>query len=62
MVSFGEGAHQPKSVDCLRCWSGFPQPHKGCTGLLHAEFEDESFDGYFLSYRCDACDETEEPA
>lgn len=47
--------------DCPGCWSeSFPVPC-GCGGLVHAEFEDESWDSVMLSYRCDRCGSTERP-
>lgn len=52
--------HAVGSLDCDGCWSGFPQPctEPDCTGLVHAEFEDESWDDYWLTYRCDRCGST----
>lgn len=52
--------HTIGDPDCKGCWSGFPVPceEEGCGGLVHAEFEDESWDSYWLSYGCDRCEST----
>lgn len=55
--------HIVGDLDCKGCWSGFPVPctEEGCGGLVHAEFEDESWDSYWLSYGCDRCGSTDRP-
>lgn len=51
--------HVGGDPECGWCWSGYPKPHEDCTGLLHASFGDENYDGdYWLYYRCDVCGDT----
>ncbi len=46
---------------CDACWSGYPKlcETPECNGLVHASFEDENWDGYWLYTRCDRCGESE---
>lgn len=57
--------HYVGREDCPGCWSdAWPVSceTEGCGGLVHAEFEDENYDGdYWLSYRCDRCGSTDRP-
>lgn len=55
--------HPVGDPNCKSCWSGFPKEctEEGCGGLVHAEFEDESWDDYWLTYRCDRCGSTSSP-
>ena len=39
---------------CKECWRGYPRTCE-CGGLIHAEFGDEGFDGYYLVYHCEKC-------
>ncbi len=52
---FGEATdpHQVGSTDCDACWKG--PFHCDCGGLIHYEFGDESWDGYWLYSKCDQC-------
>lgn len=62
----GEGLyeHHVGNEYCTTGWCGetFPRPHWEdfyCTGLVHADFGDESSDGdYWLHTKCDECGET----
>lgn len=45
--------------DCEGCWRGYPVPCD-CGGLIHAEFGDETEDGYWLLTKCDLCGEPED--
>ena len=67
---FGEHlGHQHRIGDpnCDEGWcSGqgfsYPKPCEttdGCPGLVHANFGDESWDGYWLYTKCDVCGEPE---
>lgn len=49
--------HQVGNPECPECWSGFPKPCD-CGGLVHASFQEESWDGYSLYERCDKCGES----
>lgn len=55
--------HMVGNIDCDVGWcqgnTGFPAKHKDCGGLIHAEFGDESFDGYWLYKKCDKCGKTD---
>lgn len=51
--------HQAGCDDCDSCWGGYPRQHEECTGLMHASFGDESYDGYWLYTLCDVCGERE---
>jgi hypothetical protein len=62
----GEGMYQHRTGDpaCDEGWCGgdYPKPceAEGCTGLVHADFGDEDYDGdYWLHTRCDRCGEAE---
>lgn len=46
---------------CAGVYGVFPHPcgRKECTGLMHAEFFEEDWDGYYLSTKCDVCGEPE---
>lgn len=51
--------HEAAERRCAECWGGWPKPCE-CGGLVHAEFEDESWhaDGdvsVHLRYACDRC-------
>ncbi len=48
--------HEVGNKECSKCWSGFPKKCK-CGGLIHAEFGDESYDGYWLYKKCDKCND-----
>lgn len=46
---------------CCEGWCGghgYPKPCS-CGGLIHADFGDEGFDGYWLYTKCDTCGESE---
>jgi hypothetical protein len=66
MSSWG-GKHvlvKSEEEECKACWScSWPKkcPDPECNGFVHAEFEDESYDGYWLSYRCSWCGSTDSP-
>ena len=53
-------AHEIGDEDCSSGWCGgassYPRKCK-CGGLIHAEFGDEDWDGYWLYKRCDRCGE-----
>ena len=55
--------HQAGNPECPECWGDFPREctEEGCGGLVHAEFGDESWDGYWLYYLCDRCESTSSP-
>jgi hypothetical protein len=55
--------HAEGDLDCGECWSDFPTacPDPSCPGHLHAEFGDESWDGYYLLFKCDICEDTSAP-
>jgi len=59
-----DGAEHPTEEDCKECWSGFPVPctNEGCDGLVHAVFGEESWDDYWLFYKCTKCGDTGEPS
>ena len=61
---FGDYVHRRADPSCSLGWCGaarYPKPctEPGCTGLVHANFGEESWDGYSLNTRCDACGESE---
>jgi hypothetical protein len=47
---------------CASCWSGFPRAclRDGCTGLVHQQYFDESWDSVQFIYRCTVCGDDEE--
>lgn len=49
--------HESEGTDCPTCWPEYPRTctQEGCDGLVHAEFGDESWDDYWLFYRCLKC-------
>lgn len=47
--------HDAHNSDCSSCWSGFPKLCANCGGLVHAQFGEESRDGYTLIKKCDGC-------
>jgi hypothetical protein len=54
--------HEIGNKDCECGWcgsNGYPLPctTDGCTGLVHADFGDETEDGYWLYTKCDVCGE-----
>lgn len=56
--------HETGNAECDAGWCGgfaYPKPceEEGCTGLIHANFGDESWDGYWLETKCDVCGERE---
>ena len=55
----GEGIykHEIGNVDCKVGWCGcfdWPKACK-CGGIIHADFGDETEDGYWLYTKCDIC-------
>jgi len=50
--------HDIGDTECTACWSSYPKLCE-CGGLIHAEFGDENWDGYWLYYKCDKCGSTE---
>jgi hypothetical protein len=57
-----EDPHRVGDPDCDQGWCGslgWPMPceQPGCPGLVHANFGDESYDGYWLYTKCDVCGE-----
>jgi len=64
---FGDSAgyeHRISDGSCDQGWCGcqsYPKTceQPGCTGLVHANFGDESWDSYWLHTRCDVCGEEE---
>lgn len=44
--------------DCDDCWRGYPVLCE-CGGLIHADWGDETGDGYWLYTKCDKCGEPE---
>lgn len=61
--SFGDtdDLHTRGNADCRINWCGthYPKPceQKNCKGLVHANFGDEDYDGYWLFTQCDVCGE-----
>ena len=52
--------HVIGSPSCPECWSGYPRPHDGCSGFIHAAFGDEDADcNYWLYTKCDVCGDPE---
>jgi hypothetical protein len=58
--------HRIGDPDCDAGWCGrnYPKPcdREGCGGLVHANFGDENYDGYWLYTKCDRCGESESGA
>ncbi len=60
----GEGIYQHKigDAECREGWCdggrNYPCPCE-CGGLIHADFGDENWDGYWLHTKCDKCGEGE---
>ena len=54
-----EHLHEVGDTNCGEGWCGhrYPIAHTGCGGLIHANFDDETYDGYSLHTRCDKCGE-----
>lgn len=53
-------AHTIGNKDCGEGWCGSSYPKAcECGGLIHADFGDESYDGYWLHTKCDKCGESE---
>lgn len=49
------GPHEPYEADCGGCYNNdWPRPCR-CGGLVHAEFEAQTWDGYSLRCECDRC-------
>lgn len=56
--------HHIGNPDCNAGWCdtfAWPKPCDvpGCPGLIHANYIDESWDGYALDTQCDVCGEPE---
>jgi hypothetical protein len=58
--------HTVGDADCFVGWCTRgvgPYPHpcerEGCSGLVHAEFFEETWDGYLITTKCDVCGEPE---
>lgn len=56
-------AHTAGDKFCTEGWcqgslGEFPKPCS-CGGLIHADFGDENYDGYWLHTKCDVCGEPE---
>ena len=63
-LDFGDYTHRIGDEDCGAGWcgsQGYPKPCDApdCTGLIHANFGDESWDSYWLDTKCDVCGEAE---
>lgn len=64
-IKFGDSSdlHKVGDAECGEGWCGssYPMPCK-CGGLIHANFGDEDYDGYWLYKMCDKCgDVTKKP-
>ena len=46
--------HPIGDTNCPHCWTDFPKKCV-CGGLIHAEFGDDTDDGYWLFHRCEKC-------
>lgn len=53
--------HTQGDVNCEYCWGWGPHKKCECGGVVHSEFEEESYDSVFLTYECDACNSRENP-
>ena len=60
LVSYDGDPHAVGDKECRNGWCGdhYPIPCD-CGGLIHADFGDEDWDGYWLHTKCDKCGESE---
>lgn len=47
--------HDVGDSSCRFCWESFPR-ECDCGGLVHGQFLEEDYDGYYLIYKCDKCE------